>query len=445
MAISSPGVGSGLDVNSLVSQLVAAERAPTDARFARIEKTTQAQISAFGALKGAMSGLESVLKRFEGAGSTLGRKTGVAADAGYTASAAATASIGKYQVSVERLATAQKLQSAPVAAATQVGHGTLEIRIGSGDPIRVTVEPGKGTLSDIRDAINKASGNQLGATVVRGDAGDVLMLASNKVGTAGTLAITASGGDGGLAVLATPGGTMTETVQARDAQVIVDGVTRTVTSNTLTDVIDGVTLNLTKADPGKTFQLEVAGDTSPLKASVLSFISAYNVALSQLRTQGAAGGEGKVAGPLSGDPAPRSITQNLRNAVVSSYDALTALGVKSSVEGSLSLDGAKFDAAMAADPAAVRKLLGDDSSLGATMRSLAKNYGGDKGLLEGRSSALTSRMKSLSTEKLNFEKRIEGFEAAYRRQFTQLDTLVSKMQSMSSYLTQQIAALPKSS
>ncbi|HEY4555888.1 MAG TPA: flagellar filament capping protein FliD [Lysobacter sp.] len=407
-----------------------------------VESTTKAQISAFGALRSALAGLESALKKFDGAGADLGRKVTVGADAGFTATAATNAALGSYQISVERLATAHKLQSAPVAADTQLGHGSLSITIGSGTPLSITVAEGKGTLGDIRDAINaKAAGNGVTATVVRGDAGDVLMLSSTSPGSAGAITVAASGGDGGLAALATAGGTMTEAAAATDARIVIDGIARTATGNRISDAITGITLDLTKARPGEAFALEIANDASPLKASVLSLVSAYNTALSALRTQGAAGGEGKTAGPLSGDAAPRSITQALRGMVSSSYSELAALGLKTAVDGSLSMDGAKFDTAVAANGDAVKKLFGEAAAFGTSMRASLAAYTKSGGMLAGRTETLNSRIKQLGRQREAFEVRIGGVEAAYRRQFTALDAMMAKMQSTSSFLSQQLAQI----
>ncbi|GAB3748325.1 flagellar filament capping protein FliD [Lysobacter olei] len=446
MAISSAGIGSGLDVNSLVSQLVAAERAPGDARINRAETTTKAQVSAFGTIKAALSGLESALKKLEGDGSLPGRKATVGADAGFTASASASAALGRYAISVERLATAHKLQSAAKAADTQVGYGTLTLQVGSGDAFNVTIDQGKGTLSDIRDAINtQAAGKGVTATLVNGDAGQVLVLTSGTAGSAGALTVTTSGGDGGLSALATSGGTMTTVTPAQDAQVIVDGITRTATSNHLTDLIDGVTLDLTKAKPGETFDLEINSDPSTLKAAMLGFVSAYNTALSAMRTQSASGGEGKAAGPLSGDAAPRAIMQSLRGAISAYYGELSAMGLKTGVDGSLSLDGSKFDAAMLADPESVKRLVGSESGLGGRLRDSLASYVGVDGMLQSRSEALDKRLKGLSKQREDLDQRIEGIAAMYRRQFTALDAMMSQMQNTSSYLAQQISQFQKSS
>lgn len=442
MSISSPGIGSGIDVNSLVSQLVAAERAPSENRFARVEDAAQAQLSAFGALRSALSGLDASLKRFTGTGSTLGRKTTVAEGAGFTASASTSAAPGRYQVTVTSLATAQKVQSAPLASGSQLGYGTLTITPGGGDPIVVDIASGEGRLADIRDAINDAAeGRGITATLVRGDAGDVLVLSSTTVGAAGAFTIASSGGDGGLAALQTTGGTLVPVTPAADAEVEVDGVVRTASGNRLDDVIDGVVIDLTKAEPGTAFSLDVTADASPLKAQVLSLVSAYNAALSAIRTQTTYNATTQQASALTGDSAPRSIQAQLRNAISGAFGELSALGVKSSADGSLSLDGARFDAAIAADPLAVDRIFGDEGALGVRLRDSLSSIVGDDGLIEGRTDALNARLKALTTQREAFDARMERVEAAYRRQFTALDGLVAQLSSTQSFLTQQLNAL----
>jgi len=290
----------------------------------------------------------------------------------------------------------------------------------------------------------QAAGKGVTATLVNGDAGQVLVLNSSKTGSAGALTISASGGDGGLSVLATSGGTMTEVTAAQDAVVQVDGITRTSSSNTVADLVDGVTLTLTKAKPGEAFSLDVGSDASTLKAAMLGFISAYNTALGALRTQSAAGGEGKTAGPLSGDAAPRAITASLRNTIGNNYAELSAMGLKTAVDGSLSLDGMKFDSVLAANPSAVKNLLGEDADFGKNMRDMLHNYVGAQGLLSDRGKTLDDRMKSVTQQRTALDARMERLEATYRRQFTALDAMMAQMQSTSSYLTQQLGALNNS-
>ncbi len=445
VAISSAGIGSGLDIDSLVSKLMAAERAPAENRISTNETKTKAQISAFGAIKSAMTGLEEALKKLNGVGNEPGRKTTVGEDAGFTASASSSAALGSYSVVVEQMATAHKLQSAAVSKDTQLGHGTLTLQVGDGESFEVNIESGKGTLADIRDAINtQAAGKGVTATIVRGDAGDVLVLSSSQVGSAGAMSIQASGGDGGLAALNTTGGSMTVAAAAQDAILTVDGITRTVSDNKVTDVIDGVTLDLSKAKPGEAFRLEVGSDASTLKASMLNFISAYNTAIAAVRTQSAAGGEGKVAGALSGDSSARNMIQTLRNAIGNNYGDFANLGLKTAVDGSLSLDGTKFDTAIAANPNAVKGLLGEESGVGKNLRDILLNFNGTNGLLADRSKGLDDRMKSITKQRTDLDARMERLEASYRRQFVALDAMMGQMQSTSTYISQQLSLLSNS-
>ena len=436
--------GSSIDVATLVSQLVAAERAPMDNRFNKIETTTKAQISAFGQLTSALSSLDSTIKRFDGEGALPGRKATVAADAGYTASAGATARPGSYSISVERLATAHRLQSAPLAKDAQLGYGRISLQAGNGAAVDIDIAEGKGTLADIRDAINAKSADKgFTATIVHGDAGDVLMLSATKTGIAGKLTVTTSGG--GLGALASTGGTMTESVAANDAKVVIDGVVRTSSRNTITDGLDGVSLTLTKASPGTTFSLDIANDASTLKAALLTLISTYNTTMTQMRSLGQAGTDGKTAGTLVGDSMPRNITQSLRAMVSGSYGDLSKLGFKTAVDGSLSLDGAKFDAAIAADPNAISKIFGSEAPLGKQMRSLTANYVGTDNAISSRTDSLNKKLKDLTRQRDNYEVRIEKLTAQYRTQFTALDSLLSKLSSTSSYLSQQLSSLSSSS
>ncbi|AXK71284.1 flagellar protein [Lysobacter sp. TY2-98] len=435
--------GGSIDVTTLVSQLIAAERAPTDKRFDKVQTTAQAQISAFGQITSAMSSLQSALKRYDGDGALPGRKATVATDAGYTASATSSAKLGNYQISVERLATAHKLQAAPADKVAQLGYGRLSIQVGTGNAVDIDIADGSGTLAGIRDAINsKMSAQGVNATIVHGDAGDVLTIASTKTGSAGQLTITTSGGDGNLGVLATTGGTMTQLSPAQDAQVKIDGVLRTSSSNTISDGLDGVTLTLTKAAPNTPFALDVTTDASSLKASLLVFVSSYNTALSQMRSLTQAGSDGKTAGTLVGDATPRSIMQGMRSMISGAYGDLSKLGFKTAVDGSLTLDGAKFDTAIAADPAAVSKMFGSSAPLGKQMRSAMDSWVGTGSVLSSRTDGLNKKLKDLQKQRDNYEVHIDQLTTQYRTQFTALDALVSKLQSTSTYLSQQLSSLP---
>lgn len=444
-SISSLGIGSGLDVHSLVSQLVAAERQPTDIRHDREERTSNARISAFGAISSALAGLEKALEAFDGKGGVLGRAVTTAEGAGFTATADGSAPTGRFMVTVEQLATAHKLQSAAFGRDVPVGHGTLAISVGSDDPITVEIAEGAETLADIRDAINaQAGGNGVTAAVIRGTDGDVLVLSSTRTGTDGQVSISQTGGNGGLAAVATGAGGLVTTTAAVNARVVVDGVAGTSSSNTIDDLIDGVTLDLTAATPGEAFAMDLAADSSALKEGLEAFVTAYNNVLTTLARHGAAGGAEGTAGTLSGDSTVRAITSGLRNTISANYVDLSALGLKTAVDGTLTLDSAAFDEAIAATPDAISRLLGGESAtLGKGLRDAVGLYIGDDGMLETRTDALKDRLKALEDQREAFDRRMARVEENYRRQFTALDSMMAQMQATSDYISQQFANLNK--
>src|SRR5690606_36410356 len=436
------GIGSGLDVHGLVTQLVSAERVPAEQRFKGIESTAKAQISAFGSLRSTLATLGTALDAFKRDGADPGRKPILPENAGFAAKATAQAVPGSYQIRVEQIATAHKLQSSAHASNAQVGHGTLVLQVGDHDPIEVEITEGKGTLADIRDAINAAAGEHgPRASLVRGDAGDVLVLTSPHTGTDGAITVTAQGGDGNLASLAS--GALTEVTAAAQAEDWVDGVKRTSSSNHIDDLIDGVTLDLAKAAPGESTTLEIQPDGEALETRLDDFIKAYNGAINELRKQTAAGTEGVDGGTLSGDSTARSLSQGLRDGISGAYAELSALGLKTSVDGTLSLDKDKFNAALVANGSAVQGLLGDNGKLATALRSTLDAFTGSDGLIDDRTESLNNRLDRVADQRAALDRRMESLEARYRRQFTALDSMMAQMQSTSSFLMQQLAGLPR--
>lgn len=437
-SLSSPGIGSGINVNQLVSQLVAAERAPQEQRIARRETDARADLAAFNQIKTALSSLRTAANALDGTSGVAARKTTIQADAGFTASATSTAALGRYSIEVESLATAQKRQSGPVTSSADLGSGTLSFTVGT-ETFNVALGA-TNTITELRDAINTATGGKgLSATVVNGDAGNVLVLNAAKAGTAGAITINATGS------IATFTNGLVVTTTATNAVVKVDGVTRTADSNRLADLISGVTIDLTKAQDNSTFTLDIVADNANVRTAMQTFVGAYNAALTQLRNASAYNAESRTGGPLLGDAAVRGLQQQLRGAIGDAFDELSAIGIRSSKDGSLSIDVSKFDAALATNPAAVERLFDKErvGSLGAVLSArLEGAVAPNTGLLDARTKALNDRLQGLLSDRERLDVRISRIEDNYRRQFTALDGLVAQLQSTSSFLTQELARLP---
>lgn len=371
MALSSPGIGSGLDVSGILSQLMAFERRPLAVLDTR-EAKYQAQLTAYGSLKGALSAFQSAIAGLADAAKFSAVTASLADTTVATATASSVAAAGSYSVEVQTLAQAHKLKSANFAATgSTLGSGTLTIQFGSYsggaftlNPDKaaqtITVDAGQSSLAGVRDAINAANGG-VSASIVNDGSGNRLVIASKDSGVANALKITVADDDlantdnAGLSQLAydaSTGGTtnLTQTVLAQNAVVVIDGISISKASNTLTDAIEGVTLNLLKANtPGAT-TLTVSRDTAGVQAAVQSFVKAYNDLNKTIADLSKYDAAGKRASTLTGEATVRSVQAQLRgvfNAALSTagggLSALQDIGITFQKDGTLKFDSSKLN------------------------------------------------------------------------------------------------------
>jgi flagellar hook-associated protein 2 len=442
MAISS--LGSGMDIPSLVAQLVAAERAPTENRIARGENAAKTQLSAMGSLKSIFSSLQSALDKLRKEDGSNARTASVPEEAGFTASAGTTAAVGEYDIEVLALATAHKLTSAGMPADTKLGTGKLVIEAGD-ETIEVEITEGRNTLADIRSAINTAAaGKGVAASLVNADDGQHLVLTATDTGTEGKLRITTQGGNGGLSALVYDPGvqtSMSETVAATDARVKVDGLERTSSSNSLTDLLPGVTLTLTEAKPGENFTLKVGTDSAALQKTLQSFVSAYNAAISLTKSLTAYNTETNTASALTGDSMVRGLQSQLRNLASEQVVDFKALGLKINTDGTLALDTTELTKGLAEDPGALSRLFSGDEGYGAGLEKLLDSVLEDDGLLDSRTDSLNARLKTYNTQYEDLDRRMESLQARYTAQFTAMEQLVTQLQGSSGFLSQQLVSM----
>jgi flagellar hook-associated protein 2 len=378
MAISSQGIGSGLDVSSIISQLMALEQRPLTV-LASKEAKYQAQLSAYGSLKGALS-------TFQGAAATLANPakfsavSGSVAD-GTVASAAVSAGAtpGSHSLEVQTLAQAQKLKSGAFEATNMaVGTGKLTISFGTyaADTFtanadksskEITIGAGQNSLSGVRDAINTADVG-VTAAIINDGTGYLLTISSKDSGTANAVRIEVADDDAthtdtsGLSQLAFDARTLsgvtnlTQTVAAVDSVVVIDGITVTKSSNTISDALEGVTLSLLKTNTPATTTLNISRDSASVQASVTTFVKAYNdlnKTIADLTRYDPATKQGSI---LTGEGTVRTLQSQLRglfNTPLSSagggLTSLPDVGITFQTDGTLKLDAAKLGAALS-DP-----------------------------------------------------------------------------------------------
>lgn len=435
-AITSTGIGSGLDVNTIVSQLVSAERSGADSRLSAAQSKANTQISALGSFKSVLSSLQATAKSLSGSTSSFGQLTATSADnTVFTASATSAAVAGSYNVEVLSTASPSKLSSNLFSGSTAVvGAGAVTIGVGS-DAFTVTLTDPTSSLANLRDAINTASDNTgVGAAIVSDSGGARLLLTSRETGTANALSVTS-----GLL-------TTTSVQTATDASIKLDGFSYTSSSNQVTGAIDGLTINLAKAVPGSTTRLDVALNQSSAISAVQSFVTAYNTASSFMSTATAYNATTKTGGPLLGDVTVLSAQQQLRGILGGSlgsgtYRTLAEIGITSAVDGTLSVDSAKLTAAIGNDFSAVSRLFGGSDGVAAKVAAVTSGLVDSTGVIAAETSGLNSQLKLISTQQTDLNTRMTAFEARTRAQYVALDTLMSQMKSTSDYLTQQLANL----
>ncbi|MET0281653.1 MAG: flagellar filament capping protein FliD [Steroidobacteraceae bacterium] len=462
--ISSASMGSGLDVKSLVSQLVAADRAVPDKRLLSNETKVTTELSAVASLKGAMGGLQAAIVALKGSSSFDLRQTTVGDDQYFAASATASAVAGHYDVEVVQLASAARLSSAGFPTqgggpSTVVGTGTLTIQVGT-DSFDVAITSDNDMLSQVRDAINSAPDNSgVRATLITDVDGTHLVLTGTRSGLGGEITVAGTDADGndadalGLSQLFQVH--LEEKQPAQQAIVRVSGFEIRNDSNTINGAIEGVTLTLKKAtppadglNPADTVALDVSRDDPAIQKKAETFIAAFNSLAAQIKTLGGYNADTKTGGALLGDAMLRGIDTQMRRLLservtgaTGAYTSLASLGITTTATGSLELDATKFKAALESNPLAVQNVFASDSGVAVKMDKFLTAKLASTGEIAVRNENLASRQKSIESQRDALDARMEVVERRYLKQFTALDTMLTQLQGTSSYLTTQLDSL----
>jgi flagellar hook-associated protein 2 len=451
MAISATGIGSGIDVESLVSQLVAAEGQPATNRLNTKEAKLQASLSAFGSLKSALSSFQSTVKLLNDETDFLARTTTSSNTDLFTATANKTAVEGSYKIEVFQLAQAAKMRSGDFVDGEDsvVGTGTLNISLGS-DSFQLTIAEPDNTLADVRDAINNASDNPgIKASIINVDGGARLVLSSEKVGGSNTIGIVATDNNGAdgfdLGRLATAN--LTSLQDAQDAIIYVDNQMVTRDKNSFSDVISGVTFNLKEAEQGTIETLTINLDKASVTKKLNSFIESYNSLADTMANLSSYNADTGAAGTLLGDSALRGIQTQIRQTMTDAikgldFSTLVDLGITTNDNGHLEVDSTKLDSVLSQDFTAVAQLFSSENGLANKLDDVLDRYISTDGILISRTDGLQSRIDSITDERERLSTRLGALEARYRAQFTAMDAMVAQMQSMGDYLSQQLANLP---
>jgi len=438
--------GVNLDVNGIVSQLMALEARPLDKLKAQ-ETDYNSQLSELGRLKSALSKFQSSMEnlssldKFE----TYKASNSESSDQTYSATVDKDAVAGTYSIEVTSLASVNKLGQDPDDASPVVfdsttapytGTDTLDLDDGTNF---ISVDIQNKTITEIRDAINTAAEatdpeTGLSASVIQtGTDTFQLVVTASETGTANQVNITNSNG-------ASTALGLVETQAASDGKVKIDGYEVTSSTNTIEDAITGVSLNLLQ-DTDSVAELTVSRDNDAVKSSINEFISSYNSLLSNIKIY--------ETGALEGDSFLSSIKSSIRNEINTSsgsgtFNYLAEIGVTSDAKsGELKLDSDVLDKAITSDYESVSKLFAEeDTGVAYRLDSKIDEYINYNGLIKGKEDGINSRLRTNEKDQNSMLSRLELKEAAFLKQFSSLDSLIGQMNSTSNALAGQLASLP---
>ncbi len=458
MGITVSGIGSGLDINGLVSQLMSAEQQPITLPKEQ-ESAANAKISAYGQLTSSLASLQAAVRKLTATG--ISACTATSSSAAVAVSTGSNAAPGNYSIQVNQLAQTQKLVSPGFASSSaSLGAGTLSITVAGGST--VALAPTSNSLEGLRDAINNAGLTVTASIVDDGSAsGKRLVIAGKDTGAGKTFSLSGSGAlaafsfdpaapvefgyDGsGNAPTA-----MSRTQSAQDAQLTIDGMKVSSATNTITSALPGITLRATQVTT-TAVSVDVQRDAAGIKSSANALAKAWNDLKSLVATQTAWNDTTKTGAALHGESGPSSILSQIRGAITKavpgagSFTQLTDLGISFQKDGTIAVNDAKLQSAIDGHPSDLQALFAGSDGVATRLNTLLTNVLGDGGVISNRTGGLNASLRSVSMRENTEQSRLDRLQASYRAQFTRLDSALSSMQNTSTYLTQQLSKLSTS-
>ena len=470
--ISSAGVGSGLDVQSIVSQLMKVEQQPLN-QLKSTASSLQTKLSAYGTVKSALSGFQDAASKLLDTNSWKAKTFSSNNTSVVTGSAAEGALATSFGLKINDLAQVQSTRSIGIATGTALGaSGRLGIQLGewsgttftagSGSAVSISIAD-TDSFTDIATKINSA-GAGVTAVVVKTGANDQLLLRGNTTGAASGFQVKSfdendaeiTDGTTGVGVLAydysdTAGSFfgMTQTQAAQDANIEIDGITVTSATNTVANAVPGITLNLL-AKTTTDATITVGDDTAAIKSRVEAFQTAFNKLATTLTDLTKYDAAAKKGGTLQGDSTAVGLQNVLRSMLGATgpsgtaFNRLSDIGLQMQRDGTLSINNTKLDAALKNLPdlnTFFTASTGSSATDGMARRinSFIQQANGVDGNVSGRTKGLEASITRNTKDQDSLNQRLTQRQAALYAQYTALDTKMGRLSSMSSFVSQQIA------
>lgn len=453
MNLTSAGIGSGLDLESIIEAYVNAEAIPTEIRLQNKQDILTTELSGVSQFKSALSSFESALKQMSDV-SDFNKQVITASTDDITVTSNGYASNGTFSIEVEQLAQGSRVQSASFASSTDtVGTGTLTFTAGA-DTFDVDID-GADNLSAIRDKINAQSENfGVTANIINSDSGSYLVYRSEISGDSNNLSVTTS--DSSLDDISTNTTQDADDV-AKSAKVYVDGNLVTQDTNEFKNIIEDVTFVAQNENLGSPTVVTISQDEDNGTTLINNFVNAFNTLRYTLDSLGNA-----ETGELAFDANVRQVKSQL-NAIVGdsvsgvsgSLSRLDEIGITLNKDGLLEISSVgigdmdsgteKLSSALSDRLSEVGEIFASDDGVATNLLTMIDSYNGSDGTLSLRSTTLNASLANIPDEYETLETRLRDYEDTLRSKFTFLDQTVSLYSSTGDWLSSTLKSLSPSS
>lgn len=452
-----------IDVQAVVSQLMAVERRPVEKLYTK-SANYETQLSVLGTLKSNLASFQDAVKALKDTGSFQSFTATSTDDTALTSTAGSTASAGSYSLNVTNLAQSQQLvATGQVSSTATIGTGTsttLSFDLGtisggtltsgtysgasftsSGGGLQtVTIDGTNNTLEGIRDAVNSADIGVTASIINDGGASPYRLAFSTSASGVDNSMSIAVAGDATLSSLLShdPAGTqnLAETLTAQNANFTLNGVAITKSSNTVTDAIQGVTLNLSKVTTAPV-NLTIAKDTAAITEAANTFITEYNALRSDLKSLSSYGSGGSGAGSLAGDPAVRQMISELTTIISGTvtggaFATLPSVGITTKPGVGLALDSTLFNSAIDSNLDDLANLFTSEDGFATKLDAWASTS--INITLTTRTSNIDIAISNIADEADLREVRLANLEKRYTAQFSNLNRVLASLSSQQNFI-----------
>jgi flagellar hook-associated protein 2 len=436
------GKTSGIDVGTIVDELMQVERQP-EAVWQQQQSTIGSQVSALTTMNTQLSNVATDVNNLKDILGAFSQMSSASSDDSLvSASADNTAVAGTHTIVVSNLATTSSSYSGYIPSGTSLAGAEIDIKYGSdpNNPVKtdtINIPSSDTTLQQAASSINSGSYG-VTASVVTDSQGSRLVLASKTSGANGNLTVSSSA-------------TNFSSAAGVDAKLTVDGVPVDSSTNTVTGAISGVTLSLGSADPNTSVLISVQPDTTTASTAIQNFVTDYNTLMGSINSQYALDPSTGNEGVLGSDSMLRTLQSQLLGLVSTSTSAagqyvnLQSMGIEMQDNGTLQINSAALSTALSSNYSDVQKFFQSTSPAGwgqTVSTQLQQMTDPTVGLISADINGLNQTNQSLTNEISDFEVRMTATQQQLTTQYDNLNTLLEEYPMQMQQVAAQLGSLP---